>query len=120
MNVAQTLRALPTETEMKVRVCNQCLLTEDHPEFESRCPGTKTGKHRLRPRVLWAGVVLSATFDIRSEAAAIGYLDEGCWDANFYALARVITSAEIAQIRKGEKTLELRLVAIQKRKPVKR
>ena len=55
MNVAQTLRALPTETEMKARVCNQCLLTEDHPEFETRCPGTKTGKHRLRPRVLWAG-----------------------------------------------------------------
>ena len=41
MNVAQTLRALPTETEMKARVCNQCLLTEDHPEFETRCPGTK-------------------------------------------------------------------------------
>lgn len=104
-------RWLPSEQIMKARTCNQCLLSENHPDFTPKCPDTANGKHRLRPTVVWAGVVVVDCFDIRSEATALRFFGDGCWDSEWYALARLLTGAEIAQLRKGEKKLELRLVA---------
>lgn len=92
--------------DLSKRFCNQCLWQEDAPQFLSVCPDSKDGKHRLRPKYLWAGVVLSTFFDVRSEDTAIRLFGEAC--ADNYILARRFSPEEIAALQHGAR-LELRI-----------
>jgi len=98
--------------ETDSRVCSRCLEQTGTPNFGQTCtaPNAKGGKHNLKRRTLWAGVVIDAPWDMTSQRQALRYFGECCWDECHYAIVRTFSPEETRALQTGKAKLELKVV----------
>jgi hypothetical protein len=103
----EDLEALP-------RVCRKCCLHEGETE-EKLCPvGSDTCKHQFVKQTMWAGLVTSVWFDVRSLKTAKSLFGESCFDPESYEDVRQISVEEAQLIRAGKARLVISIEPVGK------
>ena len=88
-------------------ICGYCLCEATDPEFPAHCPDSEKGQHRLFKPELWAGLVVTDFFNMRSERSAMQCLGEGCWQPHDYQTARRLSQDEVLALLSGKARLRI-------------
>jgi hypothetical protein len=98
---------------LDAKVCSRCLWSENSPDFKTPCEASSDGKHRLRSRKIWFGVLSDAFYDIHSPETAKRALGESGYTRHAYLLAQQFTDAEIQALREDRAVLVLSVVPVE-------